>query len=669
MYNRNLIFITLFLSIWYSSIAQRVLTPEMLWEIDRISLDALSSDGKWMLYGLTSYSLEKNKGQRDIYISSTEGGKTEKIVDHESSCYNAQFLWNNNYIAYLSAGQLWIYDRREKMNKRLSDRKITGFKTSADGKKIIFSSELRHFNSWDTLYSDLPLASARIYDDLMYRHWDHWEDTMRSNLFLADLTQDTVTNVVGVMTEAFDVPLQPFGGIDDYDISADGSQLVYSCKKMSGKKYALSTNSDIYLYDTESKATTNITEGMMGYDKNPYFSLDGKYLVWNSMERDGYESDRNRIFYMNLDTRQKEELTMGFDEMADHPIFSGDGKHLYFISGVEATRQIFRIDLSTNEIEQITRGAHNYYTIKSGGEVLIGLRSDMKSPHEIYKIDTNGGREERLSFHTQKIMGALAPNQVKERWVNTHDGKKMLVYYIYPPNFDRDKKYPTLLYCQGGPQAAVDQFFSYRWNFLLMASQGYIVVAPNRRGLPSFGSDWNESISTDWGGNAMKDYLTAIDDAVTFEPAIDEKRMAAIGASYGGYSVYWLAGNHQGRFKSFISHCGLFNLESWYGTTEELFFANWDIGGAYWDRPQPHSYQSDSPHRYIQNWDSPMLVIHGEKDFRVPVGEGIQAFQAAQLRGLKSRFLYFPDEGHWVLSPQNGVFWHRSFFQWLDETL
>lgn len=646
---------------------QERLTPELLWEIDRISQDDLSEDGKTLVYGLTDYDLQANKGDRDLYLLNTNGGNPTLLSDLEGSEYNAQFRPNTDKIGFLYKGQLWEINTDGSERKKLSEREMTSFKFSPDGSNILFTAEVAYDTS--LIYPDLPHATGKVIDDLMYRHWDHWEDGYRSNLFTAALSDTGLVDENNILAEPYDVPLQPFGGKEAYNWSPDGQWIAYSCKKMSGIEYAVSTNSDIYLYHLPSGESMNLTSDLPGYDLEPVFSPKSRYIAWSSMARDGYESDRNRIFIQDLKNGLRKELTEGYDENANHPQFSKSGEKLYFLSGVEATIQLFTVPVEGGTPVKLSKGRHNYYDFLVADGFVTVRKASMMSPHEIYKLDLSNGIDERLTFVTQEVMGKLDPGRVKSKWVETHDGNQMLVWTIYPPDFDPEKKYPTLLYCQGGPQAAVNQFFSFRWNFQLMAAQDYIIVAPNRRGLPSFGTEWNEAISKNWGADAMQDYLTAIDDAIANEPSIDADRVGAIGASFGGYSVYWLAGNHGGRFQSFISHCGAFNLESWYTTTEELFFANWDVGGPYWEEKWQDDYKAYSPHRFVGNWDTPILVIHGEKDFRVPVSEGIQAFHSAQIKGIKSRFLYFPDEGHWVLQPQNGVLWHREFFRWLDETL
>ena len=401
---------------------------------------------------------------------------------------------------------------------------------------------------------------------------------------------------------------------------------------------------------------------------NPVWSPDGRYIAWNSMATPGFESDRNRILVYDLQTGGFVEITEGMDLSFGHVAWSSDGKTIYASGGVEATYQLFAIDVKSRKMRQITEGVHNYSDPAVAGNMLVASRVSMSAPAELYRVNEKNGNAEQLTFTNKVFLESVKMGDVEKRWITTTDGKKMLTWVIYPPFFDKNKSYPALLYCQGGPQSAVSQFWSYRWNFQMMASNGYIVIAPNRRGLPSFGQEWNDEISGDWGGQAMQDLLSAVDE-VSAEPYVDQTRLGAVGASFGGYSVYWLAGNHDKRFKAFISHCGLFNLESWYATTEEMFFANHDLGGPYWQSQRPETYLKDSPHLYVDRWDTPILVIHGENDYRVPISEGMQAFNAAQLRGIPSRFLYFPDEGHWVLGPQNGMMWQRVFSEWLDKWL
>ncbi len=653
------------------------LSPEKLWELGRVSIDAISPDGETVLYGVTRYDIAENRGNRDLFTIPAQGGQARKITAFNGSEFNGQYRPDGARIGFLSAQsgsvQLWEMNPDGSDTKQVSNIEggITGFLYSPAGDKLLYTQEVKIDATLTELYPDLPKANARIIDDLMYRHWNEWEDGFYSHIFLIGYSNGVLSGEpLDIMAgERFDSPLKPFGGMDQIAWSPDGYYLAYTCKKLSGKEYAESTNSDIYLYDLQGERTTNLSEGMPGYDMNPVFSPDGKSIVWNSMEKAGYESDRNRAMIMEVGGTQPRELSSSLDLNVNHPVWSRDGKELYFSSEIQGTIQLCALTVEDQKFRQITSGDHNINAFVASSKGFVVDRSTISAPSELFRADAKGSLT-AITTINQAILAPIKMGKVEKRMIKATDGEDILTWVIYPPDFDESKEYPALLYCQGGPQSTVSQFFSYRWNFQLMAANGYVVVAPNRRGLPSFGQQWNKDISLDWGGQAMSDLLSAIDE-MKQEPFIDENRLGAVGASFGGYSVYWLAGNHQKRFKALISHCGLFNLESWYGTTEELFFANQDVGGPYWNpnRDSKISYEIHSPHKYVGNWDAPMLVIHGEKDFRVPISEGIQAFQAAQLQGVPSRFLYFPTEGHWVLGPQNGLLWHRVFFEWLDRWL
>ncbi len=642
------------------------LTPELLWQFGRVSLQDVSPDGKQMVYGIRYYDKVANSGSTDLFLKSTSNGNPVRLTHTPESEHNARFSPDGKRIGFLKNGFLHEMDLEGNNIKVLSEQSMNGFAYAPSGDKLLFITDVKYDLAPNEKYGDLPKADARIIDDLMYRHWDHWHDYKYSQIhWIGYRNGQLAPEPVNIMDGAYDSPVNPFGGMEQIAFSPDGKFIAYTCKKLKGRDFAESTNTDIYLYEIETGVTTNLTKGMNGYDIAPVFAPDGKSMIWSSMKREGYEADRNRIFWLDLLSNKKLELTEGQDLSASSPKYSPDGKTVYFTAATKGTYQLFALEVDTRQVRQITRGQHNYYGFVPNGGHLIASRASMSMPHELYRVDSQNGTARQLTSINRGLLSTVKMGEVKERWVKTTDGKDMLVWMIYPPDFDPNKKYPALLYCQGGPQSTVSQFWSYRWNFQMMAANDYIVVAPNRRGLPSFGQEWNEQISGDWGGQAMTDLLTAIDDAKK-EPYIDENRLGAVGASFGGYSVYWLAGNHQERFKTFISHAGLYNLVSWYGTTEEMFFANWDLKGPFWQKEVPESYLTDSPHNFVGNWDTPILVIHGGKDFRVPEAEGMQAFQAAQLQGIPSRFLYFPNEGHWVLKPQNGILWQRVFFEWLD---
>lgn len=683
MFKKGIIIV--FTLISFGLFAQQNMTPEILWQFKRVSDIQVSPDGKTALYGVTAYDLSANRGGRVLYLVPVQGGEPRELKI-DGSAVNARWRPDGKKIGFLSSKsgsmQLWEINPDGSGLEQVSNYEsgISNFAYSPSLNHISFSMQVKLDQTVNEIYPDLPKAEARIFDDLMYRHWDTWHDFTYSHVFIDGYENGKVSgSPVDLMEgERFDSPQKPFGGSEDITWSPDGKKIVYVSKKYQGKDYALGTNSDLYLYNLENKTTLNVTEGLEGYDTHPVFSNDGSKLAWLNMERGGFESDKNAIFFYDLASKNRLPITKDFDISVREFIWGKQDKMIYLISGTQATYQIYQLNLKTtrfdrikilsSDLTQITTDTHDYNSLHLAGDLLIGSKTSMSSPNTIYTINPKDKKENQLTFENRDLIKNIKLGKVEKRMVKTTDNKDMLVWVIYPPDFDPSKKYPTLLYCQGGPQSAVSQFFSYRWNFQLMAANGYIVVAPNRRGLPTFGQEWNDQISGDWGGQAMQDYLAAIDD-VAKEPYVDNDRLGAVGASYGGYSVYYLAGIHEKRFKAFISHCGLFNLESWYASTEEMFFANWDVGGPYWEDPQPESYQKFSPHSLVGNWDTPILVIHGEKDFRVPINQGIEAYNAAQLQDIPSRFLYFPNEGHWVLQPQNGVLWHRVFFEWLDNHL
>lgn len=656
--------------------AQQTLTPELLWQFGRLGSSEVSPDKKTVVYTVTYYDLKENKGNADIYTIPVEGGKAKKLTDTKASEFNVTWRPDGKKIAFLSAegGSVQLYEMNPDGSdkKKISDLKegISNFKYAKAMNHVLYTQDVKNGKEVKEIYPDLPKADARIIDDLMYRHWNEWDDFKVSHVFFAPYKDGSIAGTPkDIMAgEPFDAPLMPHGGAEQLTFSPDGNTIAYTSKKETGKAYAVSTNSDIYLYDIKSGQTKNISEGMMGYDTEPVYSPDGKKIAWLSMETPGFESDRNRVFVYDFDTNKKEEITAGSEQSAHGLRWSNDGKKIYFTSTLKGTEQIFIADVKDKTVKQFSNGQFNYNGFEIAGQNFIVNKTSMSQPAELVLVSMKDAKESPLTSINSEMLSKVKMGKVAPRIAKTTDGKDLLSWIIYPPDFDPKKKYPTLLYCQGGPQSPVSQSFSYRWNFQLMAANGYIVVAPNRRGLPGFGTEWNNSISQDWGGQPIKDYLTAIDD-MTKEPYVNKDKLGAVGASYGGYSVYQLAGTHNKRFKTFIAHCGLFDLDSWYGSTEEMFFAKHDIGNAYYDKNPSKSFEQFSPHKFVKNWDTPILVIHGEKDFRVPVNQGMEAFNAAQLQNIPSRFLYFPEEGHWVMKPQNSVLWQRVFFDWLGRSL
>ena len=652
------------------------MTPEVLWSLGRIGAFEVSPDGKQVLFSITYYDSKKNKSNREIFSMGTDGSDLKQLTMTPEKEYN--YLWRPDgkkicYLSYSSGTtQIWEMNPDGSAKKQISDFEggINGFRYSPDMKKIAFSAEVNISKPYiQDLYEGLSQTSGKVYDKMMFRHWDEWRETY-SHLFIADMNGNIMANPIDIMEgEPFDFPNRPFGGMEDLSWHPDGKSLAYSCHKKDGKPYAVSTNSDIYIYDIESNQTTNFTNGLMGYDNSPAYSPDSKYIAWTSMERDGYESDKNRLMVYDLEKKSRVDYTGFFDNDAGQPVWAGDSKSIYFISAWYGSKEIFNLNLN-GTITQLTNGVHDFTSVQPAEDRLIASMMSMSMPMEIFSVPVEGGSETQITFTNKDILDQLTLGKVEKRFIETTDNKKMLTWVIYPPHFDERNLYPGLLYCQGGPQGALGQFWSYRWNFQMMASNDFIVVAPNRRGVSGFGQAWKEQISGDYGGQNMQDLLAAIDE-VSKEPYMDENNLGAVGASYGGFSVYWLAGHHEKRFKAFISHDGVFNAESAYLETEEQWFPQWDNGGAPWETGNPVAMKTyaNSPHLFIKNWDTPILVIHGEKDYRVVATQGIQAFNAAQLMGIPSQFLYFPDENHWVLTPQNGILWQRTFFSWLDRWL
>lgn len=660
-------------------LASDIMTPEVLWAFGRVGSPSVSPDGLNVLYTVTYYNIEENKPYRDIYVIPSEGGEPKNITNSPWNEFNACWRPDGKKIGYLSSKsgsvQIWERDIDGGGEKQISNIEggISGFKYSPKLDQILYLKNVKLDKDVHDLFPDLPKTNARIENDLMYRHWDSWHDYTYNHIFITAYSTESGIEGTGkdIMSgEKFDSPDKPFGGIEQIAWHPSGRVFAYTCKKKTGKEYAVSTNTDIYFYYPETGETKNFTEGMMGYDRNPTFSPDGEFLAWESMERDGYESDKNRLYVANFVKGGKFDFTRKFDQSVGALCWSPTSRTVFFISNDKGTDEIYRANILTGEILKVTTGIHDFSYVERATEKLVAQKESMSQPAELYIVDIFTGEEKPLTEVNKGILDQLTFGNVEKRWQKTTDDKEMLTWVIYPPHFDPAKKYPAILYNQGGPQGTVSQFWSYRWNFQIMAANGYIIVAPNRRGVPGFGQEWLEQISTDYGGQNIRDLLTAIDE-VSKEPFVDKTKLGAVGASYGGFSVNYLAGHHEGRFKAFISHDGIFNFDQMYPTTEEMWFPNWDYGGAFWDKENKVAQRSYSfsPHNFADKWDTPILIIHGGKDYRIPDTQGMAAFNSAVLRGVPAQFLYFPEENHWVLEPQNGILWQRVFFNWLDKWL
>lgn len=659
-------------------IAKGILTPEIMWKFGRVGAPVLSPNGQQVVYTVSYYNLKANKGVTNLYLISTKGGEPVKITDEKGSESNPAWSADGKSIYFLSTRengqQLWKYSLNGGSMAKLSnvDGGISSFQISPDGLKIAYAADVKVQNVLGKeVYPEMDKSNVMIFDELMYRHWDNWEDGAYSHIFVANFKNDAIDGAIDInKNDMWDTPMATDYDMGEVQWSPDSKKIVFATKPLTSRQYATSTNSDVFVYDIDSKETTNISADNKGYDRYPSFSPDGKTIAWWSMATDGYESDQKRLFLMNVASGEKTYATAGFDQNVESYTWSNDSRTIYFTSGIKGTEQIFKMDVAKKAIAQLTKGYHDYTACSFSNGVLVGQKMSIKMAAEVFKIDPKNGKETQLTFTNANIYRHIKMAESQERWVTTTDGKQMLVWVIVPPTFDANKKYPALLYCQGGPQSTVSQFWSFRWNFQIMAANDYVIVAPNRRGVPSFGQEWNAQISGDYSGQNIKDYLSAIDD-VKKEPWVDANRLGCVGASYGGYSTYFLAGNHEKRFKAFIAHNGMFNLESFYAATEETFFANHDLGGAYWEKNNAVAQRSfaNSPHRFVQNWDSPIMVIVGGHDFRIPYTEGLQAYNAAKLRQLPAKLLVFPEETHFVTKPQNAVIWQREFFGWLDKWL
>ena len=663
-------------------------TPDVMWKMGRLASATLSPDGSKALYAITRYNMAENRGLSQIYVRDMATGNEVALTDNSSNNNDPQWSADGSKIYFTSnrsgSMQLWQMATDGSSAKQITDIEggIEGYGVAPSGDKLFYVKKVHAADTKSSdIHKDMDKSKARIYDDLMARHWDYWDEGDYSHIFVADLTADGVKNDKDIIGEksAWDAPLAPYFDTAEIAWSNDGKKLAYTCKPLTGTEYAVSTDSDIFIYNTEDGSTLNINKiktnaGMrimefVGYDRYPVWSPDDKQLAFCSMATPGYESDKDRLFVYDLASKEHTYLTPDFDHSASNVIWK-DAKTLYFLSAIEGTQQVCKVATDNAKVDVITSGDHDIASMSIAGDKCLTTLMTISRDKELYDVNLANGKLTQLSKINAHVYDNVKMGKVEKRMVKTTDGKEMLTWVILPPDFDPAKKYPTLLYCEGGPQSVVSQGWSYRWNFQLMASQGYVVVAPNRRGCPSFGSEWREQISGDYSGQNIKDYLAAIDE-VAKEPWCDKEHLGCVGASYGGYSVYYLAGNHDGRFKAFISHCGIFNFESMYGETEELFFINHDYGGNYWDKSNAIAQRSyaNSPHKFVQKWDTPILIITGEFDFRIPFTQSMQAFTAARLMGVDARLVEFENEAHQVFKPQNSIVWNREFFGWLDKYL
>ncbi len=691
------------------------MTPEALWAMGRIGSYAASPDGSQVAYQVSYYSVEEDRSNTVLYVSPLSSDSTSASEPKLLGLGSAPVWLDDNTIAYASKGEVWKMNANGKSRKQLTytNEQVEGFLFSPDAEKIIIVKQVPFHDIIKENPADLPKATGRVVTDLMYRHWDHYVESI-PHPFVLDLKSGKEKDILE--GQPFECPMEPFGGVEQLAWSPDSKQIAYTCRTKTGLAMSISTDSDIFLYDVASGKAKNLCkpEGYkdieidptktfkdqavnapenlknhVGYDQNPKFSPDGQYLAWTSMERDGYEADRLRLCIHNLQTGEKQYVTESFDSNVDDFAWAPDNQTLYFLGVWHATENLYRTNLK-GEVKQLTDYQADFGSLQLVNrkdkypsddaymfENLLLERHDYMHPADLYLASIRKDKDSiefltQVTHENEHILSQLAAGSSEARWIKTSTGEDMHYWIIKPPHFDPSKKYPTLLFCEGGPQSPVSQFWSYRWNFMIMASQGYVIIAPNRHGLPGFGLAWQEQISGDWTGLCMQDYLAAIDDAAANLPYVDRDRMGAVGASFGGFSVYYLAGHHEGRFKCFIAHDGAFNLEAMYTETEENWFSNWEYDDAYWNKDQTaraRKTYENSPHRFVDKWDTPILCIHGEKDYRINATQGMSAFNAARMRGIEAQLLIYPDENHWVLHPQNGILWQRTYFNWLDSHL
>jgi dipeptidyl aminopeptidase/acylaminoacyl peptidase len=682
------------------------MTPEALWAMSRIGGYQASPDGQHIVFQTGYYSVEENQSHQVLWMMNADGTEQKQLTEDADNETDAQWL-DNETIAFLKGGEIWKMNLNGSGRKQMSqtDGKVEGFQFSPDGSKVIVLKSIDFNEIIKKNPEDLPKATGRLVTDLMYRHWDHYVESIQ-HPFVYEVAGESGISGDGIdllKGEPYECPMEPFGGMEQLAWSPDGQSIAYTCRKKTGLAYSISTDADIYIYNIGTRETKNLckpadyvepeiepTKTMkyqkvnakdnlinnVGYDQNPKFSPDGKQIAWLSMERNGYEADRQRLCVCDLATGEKKYVTESFDSNVDDYCWAPDGKTLYFIGVWHATENLYRTNLE-GEVNPLCVEWADFGSLQMlNDKSLVTEQHSFLAPADLYVVTPGDSIKDtkavQITQVNKEVLDQLGKPSVDQRWVKTSDGQQMLYWIIQPPHFDPNKKYPTLLFCEGGPQSPVSQFWSYRWNFFIMASQGYVIIAPNRRGLPGFGQEWLEEISGDWTGQCMKDYLAAIDDAANNLPYVDKDKLGAVGASFGGFSVYYLAGHHDKRFKCFIAHDGAFNLEAMYTETEENWFSNWEYDDAFWNKDRTANADKtykNSPHLFVDKWDTPILCIHGEKDYRINATQGMSAFNAARMKGIEAELLIFPDENHWVLKPQNGILWQRTFFNWLDRWL